>query len=49
MLVLIMVMGPRHTPTQNDDIPLDTGRIVLGVLTLLFMVIGFTPNPFIIN
>ncbi len=46
MLVLLIVMGPRHPPTANDDMPLGTGRTVLGVLTLLFLIVGFTPNPF---
>jgi membrane-associated protease RseP (regulator of RpoE activity) len=46
MLVLLMLMGPRHPPTANDEVPLGTGRIVLGYLTLAFVIIGFTPRPF---
>ncbi len=46
MLTLLFVMGPAHPPTDDDDMPLGAGRVVLGVLTLLFVVIGFTPNPF---
>lgn len=47
MLGLLVLMGPRHPPTADDDMPLGTGRIVLGLLTLLFPVIGFTPMPFV--
>jgi membrane-associated protease RseP (regulator of RpoE activity) len=46
MLFLLMLMGPRHPPTANDNVPLGTGRTILGWLSLLFVVIGFTPNPF---
>jgi membrane-associated protease RseP (regulator of RpoE activity) len=47
MLVLLMLIGPIHPPTANDNVPLGTTRIVLGWLTLLFVIIGFTPTPFI--
>jgi membrane-associated protease RseP (regulator of RpoE activity) len=46
MILLLMVIGPRHPPTANDDMPLGTGRIVLGWLTLAFIILGFTPRPF---
>jgi membrane-associated protease RseP (regulator of RpoE activity) len=46
MLVLLMLIGPKHPPTANDDVPLGTGRIILGWLTLMFVIIGFTPTPF---
>ena len=46
MLVLLLVMGPKHPPTGNDDVPLGTWRVVLGWLTLAFLPLGFTPNPF---
>lgn len=47
MLVLLVVMGPRHPPTLRDDLPLGWGRTVLGWLSLAFVVIGFTPQPFV--
>ncbi len=47
MLSLLLYMGPNHPPTANDDEPLGTGRTVLGWLTLMFIVIGFTPQPFL--
>ncbi len=46
MLFLLVMIGPNHPPTANDNEPLGTPRIVLGWLTLAFVVIGFTPTPF---
>ena len=45
MLFLLLMMGPRHPPTADDYVPLGTGRIILGWLTLAFLLIGFTPVP----
>ena len=47
MLALIMFMGPNHPPTADDNVPLGTTRTVLGWITLMFVIIGFTPTPFI--
>jgi membrane-associated protease RseP (regulator of RpoE activity) len=49
MLLLLIYMGPRHPPTADDDEPLGLFRHVLGWLTLAFVVIGFTPQPFIMK
>lgn len=46
MLGLLVLMGVRHPPTENDKAPLGTGRIVLGWITLMFVLVGFTPSPF---
>jgi membrane-associated protease RseP (regulator of RpoE activity) len=46
MVILLLLMGPRHPPTGDDDMPLGWGRILLGWLTLAFLIVGFTPNPF---
>jgi membrane-associated protease RseP (regulator of RpoE activity) len=45
MIILLVLMGPIHPPTANDDEPLGIVRIILGWLTLAFIVIGFTPTP----
>jgi membrane-associated protease RseP (regulator of RpoE activity) len=45
MLFLLALVGPNHPPTANDDVPLGTGRIILGWLTLGFIILGFTPRP----
>jgi len=41
----LFVMGPEHPPTANDDVPLGPWRVVLGWLTLAFVLVGFTPMP----
>ena len=45
MLVLLVLMGPKHPPTNNDELPLGLGRSVLGWLMLAFLPFGFTPDP----
>lgn len=45
MIVLLIIMGPNHPPTADDEEPLGLGRYVLGWLTLAFIVVGFTPVP----
>ena len=49
MLALLIVMGPKHPPTADDDVRLGSGRVLLGWLTLLFVPLGFTPTPFMIH
>lgn len=44
-LALIFFFGIRHPPTADDSVPLGIGRLVLGWLTLAFLLIGFTPVP----
>jgi membrane-associated protease RseP (regulator of RpoE activity) len=45
MIFLLLLMGPIHPPTADDEEPLGFGRYILGWLTLAFIVIGFTPTP----
>ncbi len=45
MIILLLFMGPRHPPTADDDVPLGAARIILGWLTLAFVVVSFTPRP----
>ncbi len=45
MLILLFLMGPIHPPTADDDEPLGIVRIILGWLTLAFIVVSFTPMP----
>ena len=47
MLTLLYMMGPKHPPTADDTVPLGVGRTILGWLTLAFVVLGFTPQPFL--
>jgi Zn-dependent protease len=46
MVLLLLLMGPIHPPTANDNIPLGTGRTILGWACLAFVPLGFTPTPF---
>ena len=46
MILLLMLMGPIHPPTANDNVPLGTGRTILGWATLAFVPLGFTAVPF---
>jgi membrane-associated protease RseP (regulator of RpoE activity) len=46
MLFLLTLMGPRHPPTANDQVAIGIGRTILGWLTLSFVIVGFTPQPF---
>jgi membrane-associated protease RseP (regulator of RpoE activity) len=46
MLVLLLLVGPNHPPTADDNVELGTPRIILGWLTLAFLLVGFTPTPF---
>ena len=48
-LALIGMMGVRHPPTANDNVPLGPARTILGWITLPFIFIGFTPNPITIE
>lgn len=47
MVILLFLIGPSHPPTRDDTVPLGRFRIILGWLTLAFIVIGFTPRPII--
>lgn len=49
MIVLLLLIGPAHPPTANDNMPLGPVRFVVGLVTLLFPIIGFTPTPFSFN
>jgi membrane-associated protease RseP (regulator of RpoE activity) len=47
MVFLLLLIGPYHPPTANDKVPLGTTRVILGWATLAFVIIGFTPTPFL--
>ncbi|MBC7816341.1 MAG: hypothetical protein IAG10_05555, partial [Planctomycetaceae bacterium] len=49
IVFLLLVTGARHPPTRDDSVPLGGFRVLLGWLTLAFVVIGFTPNPISID
>lgn len=49
LLILLMLTGARHPPTSNDQMPLGIVRQVIGWVTMSFLIIGFTPQPIIIQ
>lgn len=46
VIVLLFLMGLKHPPTGDDSVPLGRGRRIAGWLTLAFIIVGFTPQPF---
>jgi hypothetical protein len=38
-------MGTRHPPTADDTVPQGKTRVILGWLTLAFVLISFVPIP----
>ncbi|MDZ4688888.1 MAG: site-2 protease family protein [Planctomycetaceae bacterium] len=50
ILILLAMMGLRHPPTTNDDMPLGLARHILGWITLaVLFVVCFTPFPLTFN
>lgn len=45
MILLISMFGLRHPPSADDSTPIGPFRVLLGWLTLGFVLIGFTPFP----
>lgn len=45
MVILLIIFGPRHPPTIDENEPLDSRRQVLAVVALLVFVACFTPAP----
>lgn len=48
LLLLLLMTGPKHPPTANDNEPIGLARHLVGWATLSFLIIGFTPNPIIV-
>ena len=46
-LIVLMagVLGPRHPPVFDEDVPLNRGRLVLAALAVVIFVVCFTPVP----
>ena len=45
MTVMIVLLGPQHPPTLNDDVTLGPGRLVIALFALLMLIVCFTPAP----
>jgi membrane-associated protease RseP (regulator of RpoE activity) len=42
---MLLVFGPRHPRTIDEDVPLDRGRVILALFALIMFVLCFTPAP----
>lgn len=49
LVLLLLLLGPRHPPTADDGAELGRTRTVLGYLTLAFLIVGFTATPFAVR
>jgi hypothetical protein len=45
MVVLLIVFGPSHPRTIDEDVPLDPTRMWLAAFALLMFILSFTPVP----
>jgi membrane-associated protease RseP (regulator of RpoE activity) len=45
MVVMLLVIGPRHPPTLDDTTPVGRGRLLLAVVGLIMLIVSFTPAP----
>ena len=46
MVILLLIMGPEHPPTRNDEAPLGPLRYGLGIFSLAIPILCFPPNIF---
>jgi len=44
--IIVFVFIRKHPPTLDDSRPLTRGRVILGIIALLFFILTFTPVPF---
>jgi membrane-associated protease RseP (regulator of RpoE activity) len=45
MTVMIVMLGPHHPPTLDDEQRLDGGRLLLAGFALVMLILCFTPAP----
>ncbi len=43
--VIVLVLGPRHPPVDDENLPIDRRRRAAGWVTLLVFVLSFVPVP----
>lgn len=44
-LLILFIIRIKHPPVQDEDIPLDNGRILIGILAILIFILCFIPAP----
>jgi membrane-associated protease RseP (regulator of RpoE activity) len=42
---MLLVFGPRHPRTIDEDVPLDRARLALAIVAVIMFVLCFTPAP----
>jgi hypothetical protein len=47
IFILGRFLGIRHPETEENE-PIGTARMVLGVIALIIFIISFSPQPFIV-
>jgi len=45
MVLLVLLMGLRHPPTADDTVPLGRTRTGVGIASMVFFLLSFTPDP----
>ena len=45
VFVLVLLIGLRHPPTADDTVPLGRTRTAVGIASMVFFVLSFTPDP----
>jgi hypothetical protein len=45
LLLMLVLVGPRHPPTSNDASPIGTMRLWLALVALAMLIVCFTPAP----
>ena len=46
MVILVLLMGPKHPPTLDDSVPLGAFRYALGLVSLSIPFLCFPPRVF---
>ena len=46
MIAMLVFLGPRHPRTHDEDVPLDSGRLLLAAVAVAIFAVSFTPAPF---
>jgi len=45
VIIILFLIGTKHQPPLNEITPLDTKRILIGILALIIFVLCFAPIP----
>ncbi len=45
-IILLVMLGAKHPPPLNHDVPLDKKRKVIGIISLVVFIMTFIPVPF---